>query len=169
MSLVLRHQPDVLGIKLDRQGWTDVSILINKMKTRIPTISFEQLKAVVAENDKQRFTFNEDYSKIRANQGHSVNVDLGLEATSPPSTLYHGTASRFLDSILEQGLLKGTRQHVHLSDNLETASKVGLRHGKLRLLEINCEAMLKDGYLFYQSKNGVWLTDHVPPSYLKKS
>lgn len=168
MSLVLRHQPDVLNIQLDEQGWTSVPILLEKLKSRFPQITIEKLEEVVRTNDKQRFAFNDDHSLIRANQGHSVNIDLGLETATPPAVLYHGTATRFLDSIFEKGLIKGSRQHVHLSDNLETASKVGVRHGKLAILKVDCTKMLEAGFSFYRSKNGVWLTEHVPAGFISR-
>jgi len=124
------------------------------------------IKTIVANNDKQRFILSEDGNHIRANQGHSVKVDLGLEAVSPPSLLYHGTANRFLDIILQEGLKKMSRQHVHLSVDLETASKVGQRHGKLVILKVDTLAMSAANYDFYRSDNGVWLTGHVPAEFL---
>jgi putative RNA 2'-phosphotransferase len=121
----------------------------------------------VAENNKKRFTFNDDGSKIRANQGHSISVELDLQSQEPPDILYHGTAKRFLDSIMENGLIAGQRNHVHLSDNLETAIMVGKRHGKVEVLIIDTKSMIKDGKKFFLSKNGVWLTDSVEKQYFR--
>lgn len=140
---------------------------MNASKTPLTKV---ELIDIVLTNDKQRYRFNEDRTKIRANQGHSLEgVDLELLPKQPPAMLYHGTATRFLDSILDQGLIKGSRHHVHLSDNLETASKVGQRHGKLAMLLVNSAKMHADGYTFFQSDNGVWLTDAVPAGYLREA
>jgi putative RNA 2'-phosphotransferase len=124
------------------------------------------LERVVAENDKQRFEFSEDGLRIRARQGHSTEVELGYEPATPPDVLYHGTATRHLDSILQHGLVKGRRHHVHMSTNKETMIQVGMRHGKPVLLSIDAKRMLADGHTFYVTGNHVWLTDHVPPEYL---
>ena len=129
----------------------------------------ETLERLVRENDKQRYTFNSDHTKIRANQGHSIEVDVELKEQEPPSLLYHGTARRFLSSIWQKGLVKMTRQHVHLSADEETARKVGSRHGSPVVLEVNAGKMFQDGFHFFLSENGVWLTDHVPQAYLKLS
>ena len=161
LSLVLRHKPETIDLKLDEYGWADVEKLLSKMHEAQKQIDLALLKEIVATNDKQRFTFNSDYSKIRANQGHSIEIDLDLKPIQPPSTLYHGTSDKSIDSILQTGLEKRNRQHVHLSSDLETASKVGQRHGKLILLQVESGKMYEDGHLFYQSKNGVWLTDAV--------
>ena len=163
LSYVLRHRPDVIGITLDAQGWVNVDELIARSDKGL---SRDIIEAVVLENDKKRFILNEDKTRIRANQGHSVKVDLGLEAKNSPSTLYHGTATRFLDLILQDGLKKMNRHHVHLSSNLDTASKVGSRHGKLAVLSIDAKMMQDAGYTFYCSENGVWLTETVPPQYI---
>ena len=163
---MLRHAPETIHIQLDGQGWTDVKILIQNAKANNIQITTEMLQEVVAENEKQRFAFNEDGSKIRANQGHSVTVDLGYSPAIPPDILYHGTATHFLNSIYEKGLIKGKRHHVHLSADKETATKVGKRHGKLAIFEVHAKEMHEEGYLFYQSENGVWLTDNVPPKFL---
>jgi len=165
LSYVLRHRPDTIGLELDSAGWADIETLILKS----PKITNRnQIDFVVAENDKQRFIISDDGRHIRANQGHSISIDLGLTAKAAPAILYHGTATRFLDDILEQGLKKMNRQHVHLSSDIETATKVGSRHGKPVILMINTEDMMRDGHLFYQSENRVWLTENVPATYLSK-
>jgi putative RNA 2'-phosphotransferase len=163
LSYVLRHKPESIGLTLEKNGWASVAHALNHSK---PHFSLEELKYVVENNDKQRFSFNEDLTKIRANQGHSINVELEFEKIIPPDVLYHGTAERFLKAILEKGLLKGKRHHVHLSKNLETASKVGKRHGKLVMLEIDAKKMHQDNYQFYLSINQIYLVDCVPPHYL---
>lgn len=166
LSLILRHQPEVIGITLDENGWTDVDELIAKMNTKGHRISFDELEEVVETNDKQRFAFSDDYNKIRASQGHSVNISLGLDPQEPPAYLYHGTVSKFLDSIRKEGLQRMSRQHLHLSRDRETAVKVGSRRGIPVILNINSGDMHRDGFLFYLSDNGVWLTDHVPAKYI---
>ncbi|SDF02398.1 RNA 2'-phosphotransferase [Chitinophaga filiformis] len=166
LSLILRHQPEVIGITLDENGWTDVDELIAKMNTSGHRISFDELEEVVETNDKQRFAFSDDYNKIRASQGHSVNISLGLDPQEPPEYLYHGTVAKFLDSIRKEGLQRMSRQHLHLSRDRETAMKVGSRRGIPVILNINTGAMHQDGFLFYLSDNGVWLTDHVPAKYI---
>lgn len=165
MSLILRHNPQAIGIKLDHAGWASVDGLLKGMKRKGHTLSFKQLEEIVNSNDKQRYSFNADKSKIRANQGHSIDVDLQLEDQQPPDWLYHGTASRFMDSIQQQGLQKRQRHHVHLSKDKETAHDVGSRHGKPVILTIAAAVMYRDGYQFYCSDNGVWLVDSVPPKY----
>jgi len=166
MSLVLRHQPEKIGLNLDENGWASVDELISKVKANGLPLDRELLEAVVRDNDKQRFTFSEDGDRIRANQGHSLSVNLNLESRKPPKILYHGTAIRFLDSIKEDGLDKRARQHVHLSDNLDTAAKVGARHGKAVILGVRALEMKEKGHTFFKSKNGVWLTDSVPVEFL---
>jgi putative RNA 2'-phosphotransferase len=165
LSLVLRHQPEALGIVLDPEGWTDVTTLLGKMRTR--GVDLALLKHVVATNDKQRFAFNADYSRIRANQGHSLAVDLGLVAVEPPEFLYHGTAEGSVGAILREGLRKQSRQHVHLSADVATATRVGGRHGKPVVLRVKSGDMHRRGGLFYQSENNVWLTDFVASEYLE--
>jgi len=166
MSLALRHKPDALDLQLDHQGWSTVDALIKGFQNKGINLTIEQLQKVVADNNKKRFTFNEDGTLIRANQGHSINIDLGFEPTTPPSTLFHGTATRFLDSIKSTGLEKRSRQHVHLSADKDTASQVGKRHGKLVILVVRSAEMHEKGFEFYISKNGVWLTDHIPPEFI---
>lgn len=167
LSLVLRHNPAAAGIQLDQNGWADVPALLNGAGDAGKQIDLETLERIVRENGKQRFRFNEDHTKIRANQGHSLLVDLEFKAVSPPRLLYHGTATRFLDSIRKQGILKQSRQYVHLSPDQETASKVGARHGIPIVLVIGADEMSKDGFPFYLSDNGVWLCETVPWKYIK--
>lgn len=167
LSYVLRHHPELIDLKLDNNGWANTQELIQKATRGQHVLTFEMLVEVVETNDKKRFSFSEDKSKIRANQGHSVlNIDLQLQAQIPPNILYHGTVLKFLDSIKEQGLKKGSRQHVHLSLDRETAAKVGSRRGKPVILEIDAQKMYADGYAFFCSENGVWLTEHVPIEYI---
>ncbi|CAN5388831.1 RNA 2'-phosphotransferase [soil metagenome] len=163
LSLVLRHQPETLGIVLDENGWTNVDILLRKL-----TIEKAALEYIVATNNKKRFAFNDDQTKIRANQGHSVEVELGYQAENPPEVLYHGTGVGSVNAILQEGLSKQKRHHVHLSADIETAFKVGQRHGKPIVLEVNAAQMSKDNFEFYRSDNGVWLTDHVPVEYIQE-
>lgn len=168
LSLVLRHRPEYINLELNENGWADVIKLIEKAKTKEVIFSIEDLDEIVSTNDKQRFAFNEDKSKIRANQGHSVkSIDLQLEAIKPPEFLYHGTVEKFIESIKNTGLQKRSRQHVHLSENLETATKVGSRRGEAIILNINSGEMFEEGFHFYCSENGVWLTDHVPVEFIK--
>jgi putative RNA 2'-phosphotransferase len=166
LSLVLRHQPARIGIELDDAGWVAVADLLAACRAHDFPITLEELSAVVRENDKQRFAFSEDGTRIRASQGHSVRVELGYEPLAPPPLLYHGTASRLLASIRERGLLKGERHHVHLSADAATAAKVGARHGAPHVIGVESGRMHADGYEFYRSANGVWLTEHVPAAYL---
>ena len=167
MSLILRHKPEVIGIKLDAHGWADVDALLAGISRRYP-IDRDILEEIVRTDGKQRYSFNEDRTKIRANQGHSIQVDVELPVTEPPETLYHGTAERFAASIEAQGLLPRNRLYVHLSPDAETAEKVGRRHGKPVIYLVNAGQMRRDGYLFYLSVNGVWLTKEVPARYLKR-
>ena len=166
LSLVLRHQPEKVGLTLNDEGWVSVSELILAFESYGFPLALGELQEVVRSNDKKRFSFSPDGLFIRANQGHSVTVELGYEPVLPPPILYHGTAERFLSSIRQQGLLKGRRHHVHLSDNTETAETVGGRYGKPVVLRITSERMHKDGYLFFRSDNGVWLTESVPVEYI---
>lgn len=166
LSLVLRHQPEKLGLQLDAAGWVLVADLLAACQAHGQPLTLAELQAVVTANDKQRFAFSPDGLRIRANQGHSVEVALGYAAATPPTQLYHGTAQRFLASIQEQGLLKGQRHHVHLSADQATAFKVGQRHGQPVVLTVQAAEMQQNGFVFYLSTNGVWLTEHVPVSYL---
>jgi len=164
LSYILRHAPDSIGLTLDAQGWALVSDLISKAE---PPLTQDLIKEVVRTNAKQRFSLNHDGSCIRANQGHSIQIDLGLAPQTPPNILFNGTAKTNLASIRQNGLLKGTRHHVHLSDNTETAKAVGGRHGSPIVLTIRSEDMVLNGHTFFQSANGVWLVEHVPPQFLE--
>ena len=165
LSLVLRHQPQLIGLKLDEGGWAEVEELMTKSRSRQKDLDLETLKFVVDNNNKQRFSFSSDNKRIRANQGHSLEVDLGLVAQKPPEVLFHGTATRNIDSIKEKGLVKGKRQHVHLSTNEETARDVGKRYGVPGVLRVRAGQMHRDGIAFYLSENGVWLAESVPAVY----
>lgn len=166
LSLVLRHNPAAAGISLDQHGWADVEALLSGAAKAGKNISMDTLERIVRENNKQRYSFNDDHTKIRANQGHSVYVDLELEPRTPPDILYHGTALRFLEDIRGKGIKRQSRQYVHLSADRQTALAVGSRHGAPLILEINAKAMAEAGYLFYCSENGVWLCDQVPWNYI---
>lgn len=164
LSLVLRHEPGSIGLTLDAQGWADVSELVAKATLPLTPAVIE---TVVATNDKKRFALSEDKKRIRANQGHSIPVALGLTATSPPEWLFHGTATRFVEAILTEGLSRQDRQHVHLSEDRTTARTVGIRHGKPVIFRIAAGEMHARGYRFFKSENGVWLTDEVPAALLE--
>lgn len=166
ISLILRHKPWIIGIDLDKNGWADTKELIEGVRKKYPDFNMEQLEYIVLNNDKKRYSFNEDKSKIRARQGHSINVDVELKEAEPPKFLYHGTADRFLDSIMSDGLVPKSRLYVHLSKDEKTAEKVGKRHGKPVVLKIETGRMAKAGFKFYLSENEVWLTKTVPPEYL---
>ena len=161
LSLILRHDPGKIGLTLDPQGWADVEELLAKVPAKFG-LTRERLNELVPTNDKQRFAISEGGERIRANQGHSTKVDLALAPIEPPETLFHGTATRFLDSILAEGLKPGSRQHVHLSLDEETALKVGQRHGKPVILTLPALELHRADKQFYRSENGVWLTDFVP-------
>ncbi|AUI87582.1 RNA--NAD 2'-phosphotransferase [Vibrio azureus] len=168
LSFVLRHKPDAIGLDLDQNGWANINELINKGNgsAEVSDLSYSLIQQVVASNDKKRFLISEDGLSIRANQGHSIKVDLQLKPTEPPEWLYHGTATRFLESIMATGLTSQARQHVHLSTNLDTARAVGQRYGEPVILTINAQQMHQRGLPFYLSENGVWLTEHVPTQYI---
>jgi putative RNA 2'-phosphotransferase len=166
LSLVLRHNPGVLGLTLDAQGWVAVDDLLAAAQRHGHALDTATLAQIVADNSKQRFAFSPDGTRIRANQGHSIPVELGLEPITPPELLYHGTARHLLTSIRESGLERRSRQHVHLSADTDTATAVGKRHGVPIVLTVAAGAMQAAGFAFYRSANGVWLTDHVPPEYL---
>ncbi len=165
LSLVLRHNPDAAGIALDEHGWADVRDLLGGVRRSGRQIDMETLERIVRENNKQRYSFNADHTKIRANQGHSVQVDVELTAAKPPLYLYHGTAARFLAAIQREGIKKMTRQYVHLSGDFQTAMEVGRRHGAPAVITVDAEAMSHDGEIFYLSENGVWLCEYVAPGY----
>lgn len=167
LSLVLRHQPEAIGLTLDENGWADAEQLIRLANASGRRLTRPIVEDVVASNDKKRFALSEDGQRIRASQGHSVEVDLALPPTEPPERLYHGTATRFLDSIRTSGLHSASRQHVHLSADVATATKVGERHGKPVVLVVQAKEMASAGHTFYVSANGVWLTDCVPTKFLE--
>lgn len=167
LSLVLRHRPEVIGMQLDAKGWLPINELIEQANRQGKQLSLALLHEVVASCDKQRFSLSDDGLKIRANQGHSVrDVELNLKPVPPPAQLYHGTVAVFLESIRESGLLKRSRNHVHLSEDVETARMVGARRGKPLILTIYAEEMHRLGHAFYLSANGVWLTDAVPIKFI---
>lgn len=169
LSLVLRHKPEHIGLTMDSQGWCNIDELLVKscLSSYCPNITRQELEDIVSSNDKQRFIISEDGLSIRANQGHSVDIDLNLDEVRPPhELLFHGTAKRFVKSIMNKGLVKGQRNHVHMSGDLETAFTVGARHGNPTILRIMAIEMYDKGYKFYLSKNGVWLTDYVPTEYI---
>ena len=167
LSLVLRHAPERIGIVLDAQGWTSVDDLIAKANAAGVALDRSTLAEIVATSDKQRFTLSPDGARIRAAQGHSVDVDLDLKPAVPPAVLFHGTARTNVDAILAEGLRPGKRQHVHLSPDVETARRVGMRHGAPVIFEVATNRMHADGMVFWQADNGVWLTDFAAPNYLK--
>lgn len=168
MSLILRHKPEVIGITIDEHGWANVDELIagiakdNKFNMAI-------LEEIVKADEKQRYSFNEDKTLIRANQGHSIPVDVELDEVEPPKYLWHGTGEKYVTSIDQQGLIPKSRLYVHLSKEEDTAVKVGKRHGKPVLYHVKAKQMHDDGYKFYLSVNGVWLTKEVPVQYLEKN
>ena len=167
LSLVLRHQPEVVGMELDEEGWLEINALIDAANQHGKQLSLELLHEVVATNDKKRFALSDDGLRIRASQGHSVTgVDLKLAETTPPDTLYHGTVAAFIESIRSTGLEKRSRNHVHLSADEATATKVGSRRGKPIILQVDAAAMHQGGHRFYVSANGVWLVDAVPVEFL---
>ncbi len=172
ISKILRHHPEIVGITLDEHGWADVDELIEGINnTGRHNLTPELLDLIVAIDEKQRYSYSEDKRLIRANQGHSIPVDVELPVMTPPDVLYHGTASGYVASIEEKGLLPMGRLYVHLSKDTKTASSVGKRHrkdGQLVILKINCKQMVKDGYPFYLSVNEVWLTKEVPVKYLEQ-
>lgn len=168
LSLVLRHKPEQVGLTLDDGGWVDVEALLNGLTAKGWGISRGTLQEIVDTNDKKRFTLSGDGKRIRAAQGHSVDIVHDLAPTSPPEILYHGTATRFLDAILRDGLKPMSRQHVHLSADEQTAQMVGQRHGKPIILQVATLRMQLAGFDFYQADNGVWLTDHVPADFISK-
>ena len=167
ISLILRHKPETIGITLDEHGWADVFELIAGV-SRTHAMNMEDLERIVAEDEKQRYSFNEDKTLIRANQGHSIPVDVELEQAEPPEILFHGTATKYEEAIDREGLIPKSRLYVHLSGDEETAQKVGIRHGKLVLYRIRSGEMHRDGFAFYRSVNGVWLIKAVPVRYMEK-
>jgi putative RNA 2'-phosphotransferase len=167
LSLILRHEPERVGLKLDEAGWAGVSELLDAVNRHGISLTLEGLKQVVATNDKKRFAFSEDGLRIRASQGHSLEVDLQYEPQTPPELLYHGTPERFVESIRRAGLNKGERHHVHLSPDPQTATKVGQRRGRPVVLTIRTGDMHRAGHQFFLSANGVWLVEHVPGQFIE--
>jgi putative RNA 2'-phosphotransferase len=167
LSKVLRHKPQSIGLALDANGWANVDELLACAQRAGVHLTRELLERVVAENDKQRFAFDDAHTKIRANQGHSIQVDLQLEPQTPPDILYHGTAQKFLPSIRAEGLKPLNRNQVHLSADAVTATKVGARHGEPVVLMVKAREMFQQSFLFYLSANGVWLTDRVPQEFIE--
>lgn len=169
ISLILRHKPETIGITLDEHGWADVGELIaGIVSTPGNEIDMETLEEIVRTDEKQRYSFNDDHTLIRANQGHSIPVDVELEEKVPPAVLWHGTGEKYVSSIDSQGLIPKSRLYVHLSKDTETAGKVGSRHGRPVIYKVDCKKMSEDGHRFFLSANGVWLTKTVPPEYLQK-
>lgn len=167
ISLILRHKPEVIGITLNEHGWANVDELISGIAKR-QYFDMSMLEEIVATDSKQRYSFNEDKTLIRANQGHSIPVDVELEKAMPPEYLYHGTCEKYVSSIEVQGLMPQSRLYVHLSSDNNTAEKVGARHGKPVVYRISAGKMAEDGYVFYKAVNGVWLTKKVPIEYIKR-
>ena len=168
ISLILRHKPEAIGITLDEHGWANVEELLAGMNHAGTAIDMALLQKIVAEDEKRRYSFNEDMTLIRANQGHSIPVDVELEEVAPPDILYHGTGEKYVDYIDVQGLIPKSRLYVHLSGDKDTAVKVGQRHGKPVVYVIESGKMYKDGFKFFRSVNGVWLTKEVPVRYMQK-
>jgi putative RNA 2'-phosphotransferase len=168
LSLVLRHDPAAGGVSLDEQGWTSVADLLAGASARGLEVSAAELAEVVRTSDKQRFALSSDGLRVRANQGHSVAVDLGLAPAEPPATLFHGTVERFVAAILAEGLRKQARQHLHLSPDVETARRVGTRRGMPVVLRVDAARMHAEGLVFLRSENGVWLTEAVPPRFIER-
>lgn len=166
LSLILRHEPERVGITLDAAGWIDVETLLHAVSKHGVLLTREALQHIIATSDKKRFAFSDDGRRIRANQGHSVEVDLQYSPVVPPDFLYHGTATRFLDSIREKGLLKMDRHHVHLSAETVATLEVGARRGRPVLLTIRAGEMHRAGHIFYRSANGVWLVEAVSPQFI---
>jgi putative RNA 2'-phosphotransferase len=169
LSLVLRHEPAAAGVTLDAEGWVAVSDLLAGAAAHGMTVTRDELEEVVRTSDKQRFALSDDGLRIRANQGHSLTVDLGLQPLTPPEILFHGTVERFWPSIRETGLVRRARQHVHLSSDVETAARVGERRGTPVILTVAAGAMQAAGFSFFRSENGVWLTESVPPRFIRKT
>ncbi len=169
IALILRHRPETAGVTLDEHGWADVRELIDGVNAAGGhRLDKDLLEEIVRTDDKQRYSFNEDHTLIRANQGHSVPVDVEPEERTPPEVLYHGTGEKYVPAIDAQGLIPKSRLYVHLSSDTETAKKVGSRHGRPVIYAVDCRRMHEDGCRFFLSKNNVWLTEAVPARYLSK-
>lgn len=166
LSLILRHKPETVGLSLDKNGWAGTQELLDRINNKGFSLSFEELQWIVENNEKRRFSLSSDFSRIRANQGHSLQVDLNLPQKEPPEILFHGTAEKNLESIKKYGINKGSRHHVHLSPDIPTAEKVGMRHGKPVVLQVKAGKMNVKGIVFFESENGVWLTENVSPEFI---
>jgi putative RNA 2'-phosphotransferase len=166
LSYMLRHRPQEFGLVLDGQGWTEIDGVLAALAARGHAITHDNLLVLVRASDKQRFAVSRDGRRIRANQGHSVPVELGHAAADPPEVLFHGTVAAALAAIRAKGLTRGRRHHVHLSESREQAEAVGRRRGRAIVIEVRAGQMCGQGYVFLRSPNGVWLTDHVPPEFL---
>jgi putative RNA 2'-phosphotransferase len=166
LSFVLRHRPEAIGLELDPNGWADIDELVERARAHGKPLTREGVEAIAASNPKQRFALSEDGRRVRASQGHSVDVDLGYQPWVPPETLFHGTVAASLAAIRAGGLQRMERHHVHLSPDVETARVVGRRRGRPVVLRVAAGRMHRDGHLFFLSDNGVWLTEHVPPLYI---
>lgn len=167
ISLILRHQPEAIGISLDENGWANTDELIAGINEKGESITKEDLDRIVRENNKKRYIFNEDKTKIRANQGHSIEVDIGLEPVIPPAFLYHGTGEKSVSNIMAVGIEKRSRQYVHLSSDLDTAVRVGARHGSPVVFTVKAGEMYEKGWIFYRSENGVWLCEYIPKEFVE--
>lgn len=168
ISMILRHKPEAIDIKLDEHGWANVDELIDGIAKQYHGFGMKELEEIVRTDNKQRYSFNEDKTLIRANQGHSIPVDVELAEKEPPKVLYHGTGEKYVESIDRKGLIPKSRLYVHLSRDKATAVNVGKRHGTPVVYEIDAEQMYKDDYKFYESANKVWLTKEVPVKYMRK-
>lgn len=166
ISLILRHKPEVVGLELDNYGYVNVGELLEGINRVGRVIDIEILEKIVSEDNKQRYSFNDNHTKIRANQGHSIKADVELTEKTPPDVLYHGTSIRVTSKISAIGIMKQSRQYVHMSDNIATAKSVGRRHGAPVIFGVDAKLMSEDGFKFYVSANGVWLTDIVPSGYI---
>jgi putative RNA 2'-phosphotransferase len=166
LSRALRHRPDTLNLTLDAAGWVGVDAVLEGFAARGLELTRAELDEIVQTSDKQRFASSEDGRSIRANQGHSVDVELGHPVAEPPPELFHGTVARFVESIRANGLERGSRHHVHLSENIDTATRVGARRGKAVILRIDAGRMARAGFVFHRTPNGVWLTEHVPAEFI---
>ena len=167
LSYILRHEPESIGLTLDSEGWADINDLIQLANTSGNNITLEKIHSIVENDKKGRFSVASDGQCIRAVQGHSLqSVDLKLEETTPPASLFHGTAQRFIESINAEGLISKDRQYVHLTADYETAVKTGMRYGRPVVLNIDSQKMQEYGCKFYQAENNVWLTLAVPPAYI---
>lgn len=166
LSLVLRHQPDTIGLMLNYGGWADINELIEKARKAGVSLTPALTRDIVAESDKRRFSISSDGNRIRANQGHSIPVELGLLEAEPPEVLYHGTARQNITSIRGEGIRRGKRSYVHLSTDKDTATRVGTRHGQPVVLMVTAGNMFRDGIRFFHADNGVWLTEYVASEYI---